>query len=103
MLLPNRHESTNEYRYGFNGQEKDDEIKGSMKPIAQVFAQIFGFSEVKGTAGSVNYHSFFTDGTTTWSDDYMKPYPENGQWDIIKSRISGTGLPFSPPTGTIKQ
>ena len=28
MLLPNRHESTNAYRYGFNGYEKDDEIKG---------------------------------------------------------------------------
>jgi RHS repeat-associated protein len=28
MLLPNRHESTSEYRYGFQGQEKDDEIKG---------------------------------------------------------------------------
>ena len=28
MLLPNRHESTNAYRYGFQGQEKDDEIKG---------------------------------------------------------------------------
>jgi len=28
MLLPNRHESSNEYRYGFQGQEKDDEIKG---------------------------------------------------------------------------
>ena len=28
MLLPNRHGSSNEYRYGFNGQEKDDEIKG---------------------------------------------------------------------------
>ena len=28
MLLPNRHESSNDYRYGFQGQEKDDEIKG---------------------------------------------------------------------------
>jgi RHS repeat-associated protein len=28
MLLPNRHESANEYRYGFQGQEMDDEIKG---------------------------------------------------------------------------
>jgi RHS repeat-associated protein len=28
MLLPNRHESTNEYRYGFQGQEKDDEVSG---------------------------------------------------------------------------
>ncbi|AXT21184.1 hypothetical protein D7030_08425 [Flavobacteriaceae bacterium AU392] len=28
MLLPNRHGSTDNYRYGFQGQEKDDEIKG---------------------------------------------------------------------------
>ena len=28
MLVPNRHESTDNYRYGFQGQEKDDEIKG---------------------------------------------------------------------------
>jgi len=28
MLLPNRHGSTDDYRYGFQGQEKDDEIKG---------------------------------------------------------------------------
>jgi RHS repeat-associated protein len=28
MLLPNRHEDAGEYRYGFQGQEKDDEIKG---------------------------------------------------------------------------
>jgi len=29
MLLPNRHENAGEYRYGFGGHEKDDEIKGS--------------------------------------------------------------------------
>ncbi|PKP12727.1 MAG: hypothetical protein CVU08_08970 [Bacteroidetes bacterium HGW-Bacteroidetes-3] len=28
MLLPNRHGNTSDYRYGFNGKEKDDEIKG---------------------------------------------------------------------------
>lgn len=28
MLVPNRHESTDSYRYGFQGQEKDDELKG---------------------------------------------------------------------------
>ena len=28
MLLPNRHESSSEYKYGFNGMEKDDEISG---------------------------------------------------------------------------
>ena len=28
MLLPNRHGASDSYRYGFQGQEKDDEIKG---------------------------------------------------------------------------
>jgi RHS repeat-associated protein len=26
--MPNRHESSDKYRYGFNGMEKDDEVKG---------------------------------------------------------------------------
>lgn len=29
MLLPNRHKETPEYRYGFQGQEMDDEVKGT--------------------------------------------------------------------------
>jgi RHS repeat-associated protein len=28
MTVPNRHDPGNSYRYGFNGKEKDDEIKG---------------------------------------------------------------------------
>ena len=28
MLIPNRFDSLDDYRYGFNGQEKDDELKG---------------------------------------------------------------------------
>ncbi len=28
MLLPNRHANTSDYRYGFQGQETDDEVKG---------------------------------------------------------------------------
>ncbi|MDO5971995.1 GH-E family nuclease [Flavivirga aquimarina] len=28
QLLPNRHGSSDSYRYGFNGKEKDDEVKG---------------------------------------------------------------------------
>ena len=28
MLVPNRHSSSDAYRYGFNGKEKDDEVKG---------------------------------------------------------------------------
>jgi len=33
MMLPNRHSSSNDYRYGFQGQEKDDEIKGEGNSI----------------------------------------------------------------------
>ena len=29
MMLPNRNESSSEYRYGFNGMEKDDEVSGN--------------------------------------------------------------------------
>lgn len=29
MEMPNRHFSSDDYRYGFNGMEKDDEVKGS--------------------------------------------------------------------------
>jgi hypothetical protein len=28
QLVPNRHANGKEYRYGFNGKEKDDELKG---------------------------------------------------------------------------
>ncbi len=28
MLIPGRHANTSDYRYGFNGKEKDDELKG---------------------------------------------------------------------------
>jgi len=33
MLVPNRNFSSPEYRYGFQGQEKDDEVKGSGNSI----------------------------------------------------------------------
>jgi len=33
MLVPNRTSNTEEYRYGFQGQEKDDEVKGAGNSI----------------------------------------------------------------------
>jgi RHS repeat-associated protein len=33
MLVPNRHGSSTAYRYGFNGKEKDDELKGEGNSI----------------------------------------------------------------------
>jgi RHS repeat-associated protein len=37
MLVPNRHGSSNSYRYGFQGQEKDDEIKGEGNSLNYTF------------------------------------------------------------------
>ncbi|MGV6862272.1 MAG: RHS repeat domain-containing protein [Putridiphycobacter sp.] len=39
MLLPNRHEDAGEYRYGFNGMEKDDEVKGEGNSYTTLFRQ----------------------------------------------------------------
>jgi RHS repeat-associated protein len=37
MLVPNRHASSSSYRYGFQGQEKDDEIKGEGNSLNYTF------------------------------------------------------------------
>jgi RHS repeat-associated protein len=37
MLVPNRHGSSNQYRYGFQGQEKDDELKGEGNSLNYTF------------------------------------------------------------------
>ncbi len=40
MLLPNRHASSDKYRYGFQGQEKDDEVKGEGNSYTTHFRQL---------------------------------------------------------------
>jgi RHS repeat-associated protein len=37
MLIPGRHEASGSYRYGFQGQEKDDEIKGEGNSLNYTF------------------------------------------------------------------
>lgn len=37
MLIPNRFESIEDYRYGFQGQEKDDEVKGEGNSLNYTF------------------------------------------------------------------
>ena len=37
MLLPERHASDESYRYGFQGQEKDDELKGEGNSLNYTF------------------------------------------------------------------
>jgi RHS repeat-associated protein len=37
MLVPNRHGNSKDYRYGFQGQEKDDELKGEGNSLNYTF------------------------------------------------------------------
>ena len=64
------------------GVHAQGELKGD--PIAYTFVKSFNFRGVMGTSESVNYHSFFTDGTPKWSENYLKPYPANGgRWKFL--------------------
>ena len=76
MLVPNRHSNDN-YRYGFQGQEKDDEIKG-------------------GKGCSLNYTFRMHDprvGRFFAVDPLTKKYPHNSPYAFSENRvIDGTEL-----------
>ncbi|MGV6862261.1 MAG: RHS repeat domain-containing protein [Putridiphycobacter sp.] len=82
MLLPNRHESSSDYRYGFQGQELDNEIKGE--------------------GNSINYKYRMHDpriGRFFAVDPLAPKYPHNGPYNFSENRvIDGVeleGLEFS--------
>jgi RHS repeat-associated protein len=71
MLVPNRHGSTDDYRYGFQGQEKDDEIKG-------------------GKGNSLNYTFRMHDprvGRFFAVDPLEKRYPHNSSYAFSENRV----------------
>ncbi|TGV01081.1 hypothetical protein EM932_17125 [Flavivirga rizhaonensis] len=83
MLLPNRHGNSSDYRYGFQGQEKDDEVKGE--------------------GNSVNYKYRMHDprvGRFFARDPLSYKYPWNSPYAFSENRvIDGVeleGLEFSP-------
>ncbi|WP_452601296.1 RHS repeat-associated core domain-containing protein [Pontimicrobium sp. MEBiC06410] len=70
MLLPNRNASTDSYRYGFQGQEKDDEIKGE--------------------GNSLNYKFRMHDprvGRFFAVDPLFKSYPANSPYAFSENRV----------------
>jgi RHS repeat-associated protein len=70
MLVPNRHSNDN-YRYGFQGQEKDDEIKG-------------------GKGNSLNYKYRMHDprvGRFFAVDPLFKDYPYNSTYAFSENRV----------------
>ena len=78
MLLPNRHESSNEYRYGFNGMEKDDEVSG------------------EGNQYTTEYRQYDPRiGRWTSLDPLMKYYPHQSGY----CAFNNNPIYFTDPTG----
>ncbi|RYG50322.1 MAG: hypothetical protein EOO01_10970, partial [Chitinophagaceae bacterium] len=70
MLVPNRHESSAAYRYGFQGQEKDDEVKGE--------------------GNSLDYEFRMHDprvGRFLSVDPLFKSYPQNSSYAFGQNRV----------------
>ena len=85
MLLPGRHGSVDSYRYGFQGQEKDDEIKGE--------------------ANSINYKFRMHDprlGRFFAVDPLFKQYAYNSPYAFSENRVVDAneleGLEVAPPS-----
>lgn len=70
MLVPNRHESSDSYRYGFQGQEKDDEIKGEGNSLNYTFRM-----------HDPRAARFFT------VDPLFKDYPYNSTYAFSENRV----------------
>ncbi|MNX46594.1 RHS Repeat protein [compost metagenome] len=71
MLVPNRHKSADDYRYGFQGQEKDDEIRG-------------------GEGNSLNYKYRMHDpriGRFFAVDPLTSKYPHNSPYAFSENRV----------------
>ena len=86
MLVPNRHSSSNSYRYGFQGQEKDDELKGEGNSLNYTFRM-----------HDPRVGRFFA------PDPLSKSYPWNSPYAFSENRvIDGVeleGLEYAPTYG----
>jgi len=85
MSLPNRHGSSNEYRYGFQGQEKDDEIKGEGNSYTTHFRQL-----------DVRINRWLSVDPRTREMPWQSPYvsmDNNPIWnnDVLGDKIKPTG------------
>ena len=74
MLVPNRHGSSASYRYGFQGQEKDDELKGEGNSLNYTFRM-----------HDPRVGRFFA------SDPLEKSYPWNSPYAFSENRVLDRG------------
>jgi len=78
MLVPNRHASSASYRYGFQGQEKDDELKGEGNSLNYQFRM-----------HDPRVGRFFAIDPLTMSYPHYTPYSFSGNKVIAFGEIEG--------------
>jgi len=78
MLVPNRHASSAAYRYGFQGQEKDDEIKGEGNSLNYKFRM-----------HDPRVGRFFAVDPLTMSYPWYTPYSFSGNKVISHTELEG--------------
>ena len=91
MLIPNRHNSSNSYRYGFQGQEKDDELKGPGNSLNYEFRM-----------HDPRVGRFFAVDPLTKKYPFYSPYQFSGNRVIDMVELEGLepGIPAEPGEGT---
>ena len=78
MLLPNRHGSTDSYRYGFQGQEKDDEIKGEGNSLNFKYRML-----------DTRIGRFFAVDPLVHAYPWYTPYQFSGNTPIMSTELEG--------------
>ena len=78
MLVPNRHGNSSSYRYGFQGQEKDDELKGEGNSLNYTFRM-----------HDPRVGRFFAVDPLTAKYPYLTPYQFSSNTPIIAVELEG--------------
>ena len=90
--MPNRHSSSNQYRYGFNGKEKDDEIKG------EGLQYDYGFRIYDPRIGK-----FLSKDPLMKTYPFYTPYQFAGNSPIIAVDLDGLELKISTTVSSCEQ
>jgi len=90
MLVPNRHQDSKEYRYGFQGQEKDDELKGEGNSMNYTFRM-----------HDTRIGRFFAIDPLTKSYPWYTPYSFSGNKVIAFTELEGLEEKSMHPAGPI--
>ncbi len=93
-MVPNRHGSTADYRYGFQGQEKDDEIKGEGNFIAYADR---GYDPRIGRFISIDAYANAMPSQSPYSFALNNPIyfvDENGNWPKPSELLPKDTSPF---------